>query len=303
MNIIEVKKISKVFRNRDQESWALREINLSIKEGIIFSLLGPNGAGKSTLLNIMTNILTPTSGQVQIFGKEVSTNVDILNQVGFTSTDSYCHWAFKVRDVLNFYGLLYNVPKKIRKERIEELMDKFELRSIEKEPVGHLSTGERLRLIFAKSLIHNPKILLLDEPTSGLDPDMARKVRQEIKRINKQGVTIILTSHNMREVEELSNEIGFIYQGKIIDVGEIKSIKSKHFSNYEVCFLVKEVFKKEELVKEGFRIKGRSLYKTIPFGKDIGEELNFLQEQGFKVQKVESNEPDLEDYFVKIMSK
>lgn len=303
MAVIEVKGISKCFKEKGKKFWALREVNLSIREGTIFSLLGPNGAGKSTLLNIMTNVLSATEGEVRVLGKDVSKNIEVLEKIGFMSGDSYFHWSLNARDILNFYGRLYGVGKKVRKRRIEELIKKFDLEKVSRKKFEILSTGERIRLVLAKALIHKPKILLLDEPTTGLDPEMARRVRKLIKRLNKKGVTVVLTSHNMREVEELSDEVGFIYEGRVVDLGTVEKVKMKHFSNYDVYFKVKEVYGKVLLERKGFLVRGKVLKKSLGMGEDLSEWLAFLHGQGLVVENVETKRPSLEDYFVKIMRK
>lgn len=303
MNAIEVSGVSKYFKSKTGKFWALRDVNLNIKKGEIFSILGPNGAGKSTLLNLITNTLTVSEGQVRILGVNANKNPEILEKVGFMSSESHIHWSLRVRDVLNFYGRLYGVKKSVIVKRREQLIKEFDLEKISGKSFHVLSTGERARLVFAKALLHEPKVILLDEPTSGLDPEMAQRVRKMIRKINKAGTTVILTSHNMAEVEQLSDQIAFIHQGKIVDIGTVEKVKLNHFSTFDAYFKVSEVKNKVLLRKKGFIVKGKMLRKTLQVGESLSKWLAFLDKQKIEVLEVETKQPSLEDYFVKIANK
>ncbi len=301
MDAVSVCNISKKFQAKDKTVWALKEINLNIRKGTIFSLLGPNGAGKSTLLNIMTNVLTPTSGTVYLLGKEVQKNPALLERTGYMSSETFFHWVLTPYDVLQVYGRLYGVPAARRRKRIKELVRQFALDRILHRQMSYLSTGERARTALAKTLIHDPEIVLLDEPTSGLDPDMARRVRQGIRQMARQGKTVILTSHNMQEVEQLSDEVAFIYQGRIVDQGKISAVKLRHFNTYDAIFTVRSVRGKAGLEKSGFTVSRGQLRRTLDQDEDISRWLKLLHQQGMEVTNVEMRKPSLEDYFVKIV--
>ena len=233
MSILKVNNISKKFSSGGKEFFALKNVSLEIKKGEIFALLGPNGAGKTTLINCMTNILIPDSGTVEIFGKSVTT--ETIEKINVVSGETRFHEALQPKDILFFYGMLYGI------ENIEKtsknLLKFFDIERVAKTRFSSLSTGERMRLIFAKAMLNKPKILLLDEPTLGLDPSFSINLRKEIKRINKKfKTTILLTSHYMNEVQELSNRVAFIYKGQIIDINKTKDIKTK-YTNLEDYFL------------------------------------------------------------------
>lgn len=236
-NALEIRSLSKTFRQNRKQIKALAGISLNIKKGEIFGLLGPNGAGKSTLLNIITNILTPDSGNVLILQKNPQKDKEILQEISLASGDAHFHWVLRVKDILSFYSLAYGLERHESKKRIGELSKFFEIDEIMNRRFDSLSTGQKMRLVFAKSLINNPKVLLLDEPTLGLDPNIAIKLRSEIKRINKKlGVTVVLTSHYMQEVEELCHRVAFINKGRIVDIGPVKKIMKKH-KNMQEYFL------------------------------------------------------------------
>ena len=229
--VLEIVRISKQFRRKDgsrEKFYALRDVNLHVKEGEIFAILGPNGAGKTTLFNIIMNLLYPDSGHVRIFGRKASDR-EVFSRVGYVSGEQRFHWALSVLDVLNVGGMLYGVKRKERMERIRSLVRLFGLQSVLRSKFDVLSTGERMKLAFAYALMNNPKLLLLDEPTLGLDPDAAIRVRKEIKRINRElKTTIVLTSHYMQEVQQLANRIAFVNKGEVRDVGTVSGIRKKH---------------------------------------------------------------------------
>jgi len=237
MAILEIKDVSKEFKRQGKKFYALNNINLEIKKGEIFALLGPNGAGKTTLLNIIMSLLYPDTGSVKILDKDIRKNREILSNLGYVSGDERFHWSLTPADVLNFGGMMHGLSKDERTKRAAELVKLFGLDDVLHSKFSVLSTGERMRLAFSYALINSPKILLLDEPTLGLDPDIAIRIRKEIRRTNRElGTTIILTSHYMAEVEQLADRIAFINHGEIKDIGTVASIR-EHHPNLESYFL------------------------------------------------------------------
>ena len=226
--VLEVVKVSKQFKRKERRFYALRNISLSVKKGEIFSILGPNGAGKTTLLNIVLGLLYPDSGRVSIFGGSIGEK-EILNKVGYVSGDERFHWSLNPQDILSFGGMLKGLGRKERRQRAAELAETFGLEHVMESRFDVLSTGERMRLAFSYAMIGKPQLLLLDEPTLGLDPDIAIRIRKEIRRINRKfRTTIVLTSHYMKEVEYLSNRTAFINHGRIIDEGQIRGIRKRY---------------------------------------------------------------------------
>ncbi len=225
MEPVEVNNISKKFRVGGKEFYALDDVSLHIKDNEILGLLGPNGSGKTTLINIIIGLLLPDAGNVKLLGKDIVKFPGITEKVGLVSNDARFHWALNVKDIFTFFGMVYGLDKKVREKRTNELVNFFGLDKIMDRRVDGLSTGERMRLSFAKSLLNKPKILLLDEPTLGLDPSISIKLRKEIKHINKTfGTPILLTSHYMREVEQLANRVSFISKGKIMDTRRVRDL-------------------------------------------------------------------------------
>lgn len=298
MNAIEIRNVSKRFKERDKHFHALRNVSLDIRKGEIFGLLGPNGAGKTTLINIMINLLEPDEGSVRIFGKPPQ---EVLESISIVAPNSRFHWALNVGDVFSVFSEIYNIRKEEARKRTESLARFFSLERLMKRKFSSLSTGESMRLSLAKALLNHPKVLLLDEPTLGLDPEIAIRVREEILRINrKYRTTILLTSHYMHEVEMLADRIAFIRKGEIVDTGTVEKVKLKHFSDYELIVKVRKLSAAAPLRKKGFRIRGNILTKNIRIGDDVSEIISFVKSRGMIVTDIESRKPSLEDYFVKI---
>ncbi|MFH1063661.1 MAG: ABC transporter ATP-binding protein [Candidatus Woesearchaeota archaeon] len=297
---LEIKGVSKDFRDKGKDIHALKDIDFSIKKGEIFGLLGPNGAGKTTLINSIVNIITPDRGSITILG-ESNQNRAVFDRINGIAAETHFHWVLCPIDILRFYAKIYGVPKKEAEKRIKELIDMFDIKHLLNTKYSYLSTGERARVAFAKALINKPELVLLDEPTLGLDPNIAAKVRSMMKKINKeQGITILLTSHYMQEVEMLADRVAFINKGEIVDIGDVKHVKLKHFSTYDLWIRPKEITHKSELKKLGFEVKGKDLYKEMKTKEDLSVILTDLHKKGIEVMDIKVKRPTLEDYFIKM---
>src|SRR3989344_4792800 len=224
MAIIKVKNLVKRFDKVN----AVNGISFEIEQGKITSLLGPNGAGKTTTIQMLLDIITPTSGEIKIFGMSMQKNrEEILGNINFSSPYVALPNHLKVWENLATFARLYGVKDYRRK--INELADFFEIRPLLNRMTSTLSTGQLTRLNLTKALLNDPKILLLDEPTASLDPDIADKTVKLLKRIQKEKkVTMLYTSHNMAEIERLCDRVIFINHGKIVDDGTPKQLVKKY---------------------------------------------------------------------------
>jgi ABC-2 type transport system ATP-binding protein len=206
---------------------AVDNISFDVKKGQIFSFLGPNGAGKTTTINILTTLLPVQKGKVTISGFNVEQQPDeVRRSLGIVFQRETLDWNLKVWETLEFHGRLYSIPKNSRKARIDELLQIVELTDKRNEFVKNLSGGMKRRLEIARGLMTRPNILFLDEPTIGLDPHSRMKIWEYIKRVNKEGVTIFLTTHYMEEADQLSDEIYIMDKGKIITNGTSEQLKN-----------------------------------------------------------------------------
>jgi len=210
---------SKGLCKRYADTAALSDLSISVSSGEIVGLLGPNGAGKTTAIHIFLGLLSPTSGEVRVFGKDpLKHRHELSKKINFSSAYAQLPSNLRVRENLNIFAKLYNTPEP--KKKIASLLELFEITHLRDRVTGALSSGEKTRVNLAKCLLNDPKLLLLDEPTASLDPEMADTVRGVLKKIQKETkVGILYTSHNMPEVEELCNRIYFINEGRMIASG------------------------------------------------------------------------------------
>lgn len=218
-NIIEFTNLTKSFKGKK----ALDNCSLTIEKGEIFGYLGPSGAGKTTTMKLLTGQLQRDSGDILIFGKHPF-SPDIKKQIGIMSDMSGIYEKMSVYENLELFADIYGVNH----TRIQEVLKQVDLYEDAKKLAGKLSKGMKQRLIFARTIIHNPSLLFLDEPTANLDPATAQEVRNLIKKLNQHGTTVFLTTHNMDEADELCDRIAFLDNGHIIECGKPKELKLKY---------------------------------------------------------------------------
>lgn len=232
--VVEVESLTKDFNNLR----AVDHVSFELRAGEILGILGPNGAGKTTIIHMLLGLTTPTSGSIRVFGLDLRKHrSEILQQANFSSTYVAMPYSLTVKESLRVFARLYRVRH--REERISELLRTFEMEDIKNKEVRHLSSGLLTRLNLAKALVNSPRILFLDEPTASLDPDIADKTRALLRRIKReQGISILYTSHNMKEMEEISDRIIFLHRGRIVASGRpAEVIQSFRRRNLEEVFL------------------------------------------------------------------
>lgn len=229
-NAIRAQGLFKTFQSgwlRPRRRPVLRDLHLTIPQGAIFGILGPNGAGKTTLISILATLLLPDAGTVQVLGLDVRRQAGkVRRRINLASGAAKFIWSLSVEENLRFYGRLYGLWGRTLADRLEEMVTLFDLRQYRHSPFETLSSGLKQRLALAKALMSRPELLFLDEPTNGLDPLAAQHTREEILRLNRQtGVTIILTTHNLREAEQLCQAVGFLGEGRILAHGNIRALQ------------------------------------------------------------------------------
>jgi len=223
MNTVVADHVSKTFRGKRPVA-ALTDVSLAIREGEIYGLLGPNGAGKTTLIAILIGLTTPDQGRVEVCGLDLATRLQaVQHQVNLVRGFSGVMEKFTTWELLSYYALLYGMPR----SRVEEVMALAGIADKRDAQVSLFSSGWRQRFFIAKGMINRPRVLFMDEPTVGLDVDAAQAVRDIIREINRAGCTILLTTHYMREAEELCGRIGLIAQGRIVAEGTPAQLKAQ----------------------------------------------------------------------------
>jgi ABC-2 type transport system ATP-binding protein len=235
---------------------AVDGISLEVSKGEVLSIVGPNGAGKSTLLQMLLGLLTPDEGTVRIFGVDIVRHRrKIAHLVNYASTDLSLPYSLSVRENLEVFALVYNLAAPA--QAVQDMLVRFSLQSLAQTKVGRLSTGQIARLSLAKALISRPEILFLDEPTATLDPEASAEVRSVLReQVESDRLALVYTSHNMREVERLSDRILLIESGKTVACGSGEELfRQFDCDNLEEVFLrsmarVRESRKMEESVRE-----------------------------------------------------
>ena len=217
---------------------AVNNINLTINKGEFFGLLGPNGAGKSTLINIMTGLCNKTSGDVYLFGKDVVEDyMDARALIGLVPQEFNFDIFEKVYNILDFNGGYFGISSRERKVRIETVLKDLGLWDKKNSQARHLSGGMKRKLMIARALLHKPKILILDEPTAGVDVETRKMMWDYLRDLNKQGTTILLTTHYLEEAEALCERIAIINKGKIIKLDTKENLLKMHGAKLEDVFI------------------------------------------------------------------
>ncbi len=242
---IELKNFIKEYQSKKGISRAVDGIDLEILEGEFFGFLGPNGAGKTSTINVLTGLASHTSGTAKIFGYDVVKDYQTTRRLVGISPQEYNYDPYlNIREILIYQAGYYGIPAKVAKPKAEELLHLFGLSEKAKLEVVKLSGGMKRRLTIARALMHEPKILFLDEPTAGLDAELRVELWEYIRKLNKAGATIFLTTHYLEEAEELCNRIAIINHGKILLIDEIKNILKLN-GNLEKFYLEMTKAKKE----------------------------------------------------------
>jgi len=286
---------------------AVDHISFKVKRGEFFGFLGPNGAGKTTTIRMLTGIIKPDEGTALVMGYDVEREPIKAKQVmGIVPETANAYIDLTVWQNLMFMGELYGVPKEERKRRGENLLRKMSLYDRKDSKVKGLSKGMKQRLLLAMALINEPEILFLDEPTAGLDVRSARSIREKLQRLNEEGVTIFLTTHNMEEANQLCSRIAIINHGKIAAIDTPEKLKGmmKGLQCVEVSFnkpvaldSLTKLPNVNEVKKTGNRIR---LYTDSPCDL-VCNIVDYVRENGLKLASLEVLAPRLEDVYLKLV--
>ncbi|MBI4149854.1 ABC transporter ATP-binding protein [Candidatus Woesearchaeota archaeon] len=305
MDAITISNLSKTYQSRSKVNYALKNVSFSVREGEMFGLLGPNGAGKTTIINILSGLLTKDKGIITILSKDPEIEKEaVKNQMNVGAAYSFLTGILTVEQNLRVYGKLYGV--KDLDQRISHLLKIFEIEDLRHKKVFILSTGQIIRVILCKGLINNPKVLLLDECTVGLDPDIAQKTRKILKDYQKeQGTTIVFTSHNMTEVEQLCDRIAFLHKGEILMIGTPKELRKRIKTQSVKIDIIGEKRKSLRSIVERFKVKVTESKLNMVIFEIRGEVelpkiINAIIKEGLEIIDINVRKPSLEDVFLKI---
>lgn len=284
---------------------ALKGISLEVKEGDFFALLGPNGAGKSTTLGIVSSLVNKTSGQVKIFGFDLETQTaDAKKMLGVVPQEFNFNAFEKVIDIVVTQAGYYGIPKQKATERAEFYLRKLGLWEKKNQSARMLSGGMKRRLMIARALVHEPKLLILDEPTAGVDIELRRSMWEFLREINAQGTSIILTTHYLEEAESLCRNIAIIDKGKIIENTSMRSLLLKLNTETFILDLKDEL---PDLVAiNGYalrQIDTRSIEIDVDKNTGLNRAFQQLADQGVQVMSMRNKSNRLEELFVSLVEK
>jgi ABC-2 type transport system ATP-binding protein len=223
--VIETRNLSKTYRDfwGRQKVRALKALDLTIYHGEIFGLLGPNGSGKSTTIKLLLGLLFPTTGRAIVLGKD-ATEVKKNEHIGYLPEETYLYRFLNAEETLDFYGRLFDMPAKVRKERAASLIEMVGLGWARKRQMREYSKGMARRLGLAQALINDPDLILLDEPTSGLDPIGTREMKDLILKLKAEGKTVLMCSHLLADVQDVCDRIAILHQGELKELGRVDSL-------------------------------------------------------------------------------
>jgi ABC-2 type transport system ATP-binding protein len=282
---------------------AVKGINLEVKAGEIFGFLGPNGAGKSTVVRMLTTLLRPTSGTAHVAGFDVVKDADkVRRSIGVALQDAAIDPLMTGAELLSLQAVLYGIPSAMMKKRADELLERVGLTAAASRRVSTYSGGMRRRLDLALSLIHQPTVLFLDEPTTGLDPMSRLTLWEEVRRLNKEGTTVMLTTQYLEEADQLADRIAIIDHGKIVREGKPVDLKASVGAPTLIIKTNIDQAEKAKTVLSTFGDLRPGAEGALGVGlrggaSQVTDVVRKLDEAGVHVQHLEITEPSLDDVF------
>ena len=301
---LSVENLTKIYSNTKSRkpNKALNELNFEVKQGEVFGLLGPNGAGKTTFLSILGGTVVKTSGKVNVWGFDLDKNPrQVRASVGIVPQEINLDAFFSPKQLLDLQAGLYGIAKK---DRITNLILKMvALEDKANAYSRNLSGGMKRRLLIAKAMVHQPPILVLDEPTAGVDVELRNNLWDNVKELNKEGVTIILTTHYLIEAQQMCDRIAIIDKGNLVALDTTENLL-KRIKTKKINLKVKNISLNENLLMKdiNFKIKSKNSI-VITYEKnslDFGEIVNYLNHNNIKIEDISTEDGDLEDVFVQL---
>ena len=303
-NALTVENLTKVYLDSKtkKENKALSNLSFEVQQGEVFGLLGPNGAGKTTFLSILGGTVTKTSGSVNVWGFNLDQNPrQVKASIGIVPQEVNLDAFFSPHKLLELQAGLYGIKKK---DRITDLI--LKMVALEDKANAYsrsLSGGMKRRLLIAKAMVHQPPILILDEPTAGVDVELRNNLWDNVKELNKEGVTIILTTHYLLEAQEMCDRIAIIDKGNLVALDTTQKLLER-IQTKKINFIVKDVDLNKSLSLKGIQFKINSKnFISATYEKnslDFGEIINYFNENNIKIEDISTEDGDLEDVFVQL---
>ena len=299
--ILSVTNLQKIYKkNGSLQTKAIENLNLEVKEGEIFGLLGPNGAGKSTFINILAGLVLKTSGEVNVWGFDIDKNPrQVRASIGIVPQELNLDPFFNPRKLLELQAGLYGVKKK---DRITDTI--LKMVSLDNQADSYsrgLSGGMKRRLMIAKALVHQPPIVILDEPTAGVDVELRKNLWQNVKLLNKNGVSIILTTHYLHEAQVMCDRIGIINKGKLVALDTTKNLLNRIKKKKITLKLSDKIDIKDNELETLKILSSNHKELTLIYDKsrlNIDQILNYVNKKNVRIIDMSTDDGDLEDVFV-----
>ena len=296
---ISIKDLDKTYANGVE---ALKGVSLEVQQGDFFALLGPNGAGKSTIIGVISTLINKSGGSVEVFGRSVDTHIyETKLDLGVVPQEINFSQFEKVKDIVLTQAGYYGLPRKLARERCEKYLKKLGLWEKRSERSRSLSGGMKRRLMIARALVHEPRLLILDEPTAGVDIELRRSMWNFLAEINANGTTIILTTHYLEEAEQMCRNIAIIDEGEIIENTSMKKLIGELDSQVFILDTANGMNGKPEITIDDVlihRIDAHSLEVKVPNGKFINEVFKELDKQGLEISSMRNKTNRLEQLFL-----
>ena len=302
-NVLSVRNLNKIYKQKKNSINALNNLNLEVKEGEIFGLLGPNGAGKTTFINILGGTVVKTSGKVDVWDFDLDINPrQVRASVGIVPQEVNLDPFFSPRKSLEFQAGLYGVKKD---DRItDDILKLVSLESHADSYARSLSGGMKRRLLMAKALVHQPPIIILDEPTAGVDVELRKNLWENVKSLNTQGVTIILTTHYLEEAEKMCDRIGILNKGNLVALDSTVNLLER-IQTKKVTFKVnKKVEINDKALKSLKILYNRENEICMSYEKsktNIQEIIDFIKKKNIEINDISTDDGDLEDVFLRLI--
>lgn len=302
--VIETDKLTKIYEGalKGQDVTALKSLNLEVQEGEILAYLGPNGSGKTTTIKLILGLIFPTSGGLKIMGrKDIGANF-IKRNIGYLPEGAYYPEFLRGEEVLRFYGQLYGLAGRDLKRRVGDVLELVGMSRARNRLVRGYSKGMRQRIGLAQALVSDPKILILDEPTTGLDPIARKEIRDILVRLRNEGKTLLISSHELLEVELISDRVGILYDGELKTLGALSDLLTDRDITVVVTGLSAQA--RERLESGGVEVEeaiDKHTTLRVPSNRNVYEVIELCKAANASMVSVRPRRETLEELFVRVV--
>ncbi len=302
--VIETLNLNKIYEGafRGQDVHALKDLNLTINPGEIFGYLGPNGSGKTTTIKLLLGLIFPTSGTITIMGSRDISSAKVKRTIGYLPEGAYYPDFLRGEEILRYYGKLYGLRGADLETRIDAVIELVGMAHARKRLLRGYSKGMRQRIGLAQALISDPQILILDEPTTGLDPIARKEIRDILANLRDQGETLLISSHELLEVELISDRVGILFDGVVRTMGTIDELLTEREMSIEVSGASEEALSR--LSTKGITVEdrmGEKLKLRVPKGQSVYDTLELCKAEQLTIISIAPRRETLEELFVRVV--